>query len=122
MNILYFLTKSSALYAIGLVVCAIPVAIPLTESNTLWQQSWTWYSEPIFSFSSVSALPRAANIGTDFFKGMAPTLVVAYVALAADDEVQEAPLEEMSSSMFHAGSTYLARSVSNDQRINTTDR
>ena len=122
MNILYFLTKSSALYAIGLVVCAIPVAIPLTESNTLWQQSWTWYSEPIFSFSSVSTLPTAANIGTDVFKGMAPTLVVAYVALAADDEVQEAPLEEMSSSMFHAGSTYLARSVSDDQRINTTHK
>ena len=69
MNILYFLTKSSALYAIGLVLCAIPVAIPLTESNTLWQQSWTWYSEPIFSFSSVSTLPTAANIGTDFFQG-----------------------------------------------------
>ncbi len=114
MNILYLLTKSSALYAIGLVLCAIPVAIPLTESNTRWQQSWTWYSEPIFSFSSVRALPPAMNISTNFFKGMAPTLVVACVALAADDEVQEAPLEDMTSSMFHAGSTYLAQSVWDD--------
>lgn len=52
-RILYLLTESSALYSIGVLVYAIPGAIPLTDANMRWEQGWSWYSDPIFSFSSV---------------------------------------------------------------------
>ena len=52
-RILYLLTESSALYAVGVVLYAIHMAIPLTEANTRWLQSWAWYSDPVFSFASV---------------------------------------------------------------------
>ena len=52
-RILYLLTESSALYAVGVVLYAIPPEIPLTEANTRWLQRWAWYSDPVFSFASV---------------------------------------------------------------------
>lgn len=55
----------------------------------------------------------AAYMITDCQKGMAPTLMVACIALAADD-AHEAPSADISTFMFHARSThvYLTQSVS----------
>ena len=55
-RLLYFLTESSALYAIGVVLYAVNMPIPLTEVNTRWREGWAWYSDPIFSFTSVSTI------------------------------------------------------------------
>ena len=58
--------------------------------------------------------PTAVNMATDCRQGMAPTLMVACVTLAADDDAQNTPSAEISAFMSHAQSThaYLTRSVS----------
>ncbi|KJA22256.1 hypothetical protein HYPSUDRAFT_87502 [Hypholoma sublateritium FD-334 SS-4] len=93
-RIVYLLTESSALYVIGLLLYAIPVAVPITDANMLWREGWASYSDPIFIFSS----------------GMAPTIMVACISLTADDDVHEAP-SHISTLKFHVQSThvYLSR-------------
>ena len=56
----------------------------------------------------------AANTVTDYVQCMAPTLMVACVTLAADDDAQNTPSAEISAFMSHAQSThaYLTRSAS----------
>ncbi len=61
-RILYILTESSALYVIGVLLYAIPTAFPITDGNVRWQQGWTWYSNPIFSFSSVRTITQPEQI------------------------------------------------------------
>ena len=61
-RILYILTESSALYVIGVLLYAIPTAFPITDANVRWQQGWTWYSNPIFSFSSVRTIAQPQRI------------------------------------------------------------
>lgn len=60
--------------------------------------------------------PTGANMVTDCLQGMAPTLMVACVSVAGDNDVQDAPSEEISSFMFHARSmhVYLTQSVADD--------
>ena len=55
-RILYLLTESSALYAVGVLLYAISNAIPVTDANVLWLERLGWYADPIFNFSSVSAI------------------------------------------------------------------
>ena len=44
------------MYVIGLLLYAIPVAVPTTDANIVWLEGWASYSDPIFTFSSVSAI------------------------------------------------------------------
>ena len=55
-RILYILTESSAIYVLGLLVYTIPATVPLTDIIMVWLTGWASYSDPIFSFTSVSAL------------------------------------------------------------------
>ena len=56
----------------------------------------------------------AEKIVADYLQGMAPTLLVACVALGANHDVHEAPSTHVSGFAFHARSThvYLTRSAS----------
>ena len=57
--------------------------------------------------------PTAVNMATDCRQGMAPTLMVACVSLAGDNDVQETPSRGVSSFVFHARSmhVYLTQSI-----------
>lgn len=55
-HIVYLLTESSALYVIGLLLYAIPVAVHITDADMLWIEGWASYSNPIFTFSSVCTI------------------------------------------------------------------
>ena len=55
-RILYLLIESSGLYVAGVVLYAILIAIPITDANMVRLEGFSWYSDPIFSFSSVRAI------------------------------------------------------------------
>ena len=116
-HILDLLVQSSALYVFGSLLLAIPLVLPLTTSNEVGVLSAQYYTGSIFPFTAVSDfLMNYLIIGLTMFKGVAPTLMVARLALGKSHNAETSTRSgHVSEIQFHATSA-MSTSSGEEQR------
>ena len=116
-HILDLLVQSSALYVFGSLLLAIPLVLPLTTRNEVGVLSAQYYTGSIFPFTAVSDfLMNYLIIGLTMFKGVAPTLMVARLALGKSHNAETSTRSgHVSEIQFHATSA-MSTSSGEEQR------
>ncbi|KJA22251.1 hypothetical protein HYPSUDRAFT_202270 [Hypholoma sublateritium FD-334 SS-4] len=110
-HILDLLVQSDALYVFGSLLLAIPLVLPVTNTSEVRVLTAQYYSGSIFPFTAVSDYFHHLSMILMDSKGVAPTLMVARLALGtsrnAGRSVQSAHISEI---QFHATSAISASS------------